>query len=236
MNDQGLSVEAVTQYVCLRCGRDMKTGGHCCECSRGVCPECRSRRLALAKPPPTHERNVLMWVATRGWLRVLMWFLFWVFMGYLFFSIVGCGNGSPLSSTEIGHPNEEMIVAWSECYYAYFGLEEKLHGSLTVAFTDERRVVPCPSHMQNPPEECIAAGWAAPGTRLIHYYRPWVRSNDRNAWDLQYTAAHEVCHLSGIFIDEQIPDRPEQLTAPQCAALVTQHSRVTGECNDGSQG
>jgi hypothetical protein len=143
-----------------------------------------------------------------------------------------------MSSSEVGHPNEEKIKAWSECYYAYFGLEEKLHGPLTVAFTDERREVACPSTMLNPPPDgCIAAGWAMPGSRLVHYYRPWVRSSERTGWDLQYTAAHEVCHLSGIYIDETIPDNPEALTAGQCAALVTQHSRVTGECNDaGSEG
>jgi hypothetical protein len=232
--DEGLTVEAVTQYVCLRCNHDMKPGSHCCNCSKGSCPECFERKTEdrLEYLPPTHERNALVWLASLFSLknqRKLDKVIPWIALAAALALLFGCSN--PMSSTDIGHPNEEAIASWAKCYYAHFGLEEKLGGPLTVAFTDERRVATCPSGMVDPPPECIAAGWAMPGSRLVTFYREWVRHPNRTPWDLQSTAAHEVCHLSGIFLDESLPDHPDMLTAYQCSALTVTHSGVTGECN-----
>jgi hypothetical protein len=162
----------------------------------------------------THERThqTIAWA-----IKFIAAFL----AGMLLASVWSCEKptaASPFIHTE----NEQKISDYSHCFYEHFNLTKKLGGPLTVVFHDKIRYTPCPESCDHCTEDqkCPIAGWAWPGTRTVNYSRPWV-NGPRHDWDLEGTAAHEVCHLTGIWIHTPIPEQPEYLTAGTCAALAT---------------
>jgi hypothetical protein len=177
----------------------------------------------------THERNVLMWLVTRGWFRIFIWITFVIGCGFLLLG--GCNKIT--SSTEVGHPNEEAIKMYAQCYYNYAELEPKM-GKLQVVFEDKARPVSCPEG--TPPGDdgmCHTAGWAMPGTNTIHFVRPWVRSPERTMWDLEWTAAHEVAHLKGIWLHDYELDLGDgRLTVDAWAWAATQAMKERGGCGN----
>jgi hypothetical protein len=144
----------------------------------------------------THERNVLMWVAGKLPSRPAFWIVLVIILWAI---ILFTSCESPTSTTAVEHPNEEIITLYSKCYYKHLGLEEKLGGPLTVAFSTEKREVKCPAGCNTCPADgkCIAAGWAMPYSKMVTYYKPWVRDPARKRVDLSEAAAHEISHISG---------------------------------------
>ncbi len=146
----------------------------------------------------THERNVLMWLA--GKLYKIRWprFAFWVSMVILY-STLGCGLLESPTAPDPTHPNEILIIEHTQCYADYFRL-----GEITVSFFEDERQVNCyplKYDENGDPFQCLQAGGAWPFKRHASYYGPWVRGELADylfsSQDLEWVAAHEVCHMLG---------------------------------------
>jgi hypothetical protein len=180
----------------------------------------------------THERNVLMWLATRPvWAHAAFWA---AIIGLLF--LFGCNKIT--SSTDVDHPNEEAIKGYSQCYYDYAELEPRL-GKLEVVFHEKARPVACPPNVEAGSDGmCHTAGWATPGSNMIHYVRPWVRDPKRTMWDLEWTSAHEVAHLTGIYLHNHELSDPlldTRMTVDKWAWTATQAMKQRGGCGNQDQ-
>jgi hypothetical protein len=131
----------------------------------------------------------------------------------------GCGV-SPTSPTPT-HPNEILITQHTQCYANYFKL-----GTITVSFFEDERLVDCSADWgydeDGDPLMCQIAGAAYPGSRHAEYYGPWVRgeTDTTREPDLEWAAAHEVCHMAGTWDEDQ---------AKKCAELAWPRA----QCHEG---
>ena len=174
---------------------------------------------------PTHERNVLMWLIRCidphfwrwGKLALYCLALFTVALWLL-----GCGLLKSPTAPNPTHPNEILIIEHTQCYADYFRL-----GKITVSFFEEEQQVNCyPLRYDEngDPVQCFKAGGAWPFSRHARYYGPWVRGElvDHlfSSQDLEFVAAHEVCHMLGIW---------NEVKAWKCA----ENAWSRAECHEG---
>jgi len=192
------------QYHCLRCGEPLGPNAHCCNCSRSYCPKC--------EPEPTHERNVLVWLAGKPRLAFTIGA---IILALAVLLSAGCKK-SPTSPNDFSHPNEILIDELTQCYAEYHDIKSVVERSgreyrgVIVEFSDTVRWVPCSNGKKGlgPNSTCVAAGWAWPtdmanGIAHITYYGPFVRDEcdlcvrATEESHLNESAAHEVAHLAG---------------------------------------
>jgi len=145
----------------------------------------------------THERTLqtLKWAALLSILVAAAW------------GACGC-NALPTSSTAVlePHPNELLIIAYTQCYADYYHL-----GEIDVFFWEFKEEVEC-SDDHGKDAMCPVAGRAYHGHRRVGYWGPWVRGETIFVPpDLEWSAAHEVCHLAGAFTEA---------AAKRCAEIV----------------
>jgi hypothetical protein len=107
------------------------------------------------------------------------------------------GCKSPTAPTH-DHPNEVRITAYTQCYAKHFGL-----GRVEVTFWEHGRYVDC-SADYGPGAQCPVAGTGMPNSRKVSYWGPWVRGEASHIPpELEWAAAHEVCHLTGLWDEKQ---------------------------------
>ena len=168
----------------------------------------------------THERNVLMWLARKAVQGFRWpWFTFWMSIAILY-SILGCGLlKSPTAADEL-HPNEILITEHTQCYADHFRL-----GKITCSFFEDERLIDCSDDWGNDengdPVQCLRVGGAFPGSRHAEYYGPWVRHElGGEPPDLEWVAAHEVCHMTGTW---------SETVAKRCAEIAWDQA----QCHEG---
>ncbi len=178
---------------------------------------------------PTHERNVLMWLIRCidphfwEWLRLV---LFCICVFTLALWLLGCGllksPTAPEEEPEL-HPSEILVTEHTQCYADYFRL-----GKITCSFFEDERLIDCSDDWGNDengdPVECIIVGGAFPGSRHAEYYGPWVRGElagySVSSQDLEWVAAHEVCHMAGTW---------SETVAKRCAEIAWDQA----QCHEG---
>lgn len=134
----------------------------------------------------THERTM----QTMKWALLLS-----VLVGAAW-GACGCGLfKSPTASDEPElHPNEILITEYVQCYAEYFGLKE-----VWVDFWEHGQHVDC-SEDHGEGAMCPIAGHAHIVGRGVSFWGPWVRGEASHVPpDLEWAAAHEVCHLTGLW-------------------------------------
>ena len=171
----------------------------------------------------THERNVLVWLAGKLYKIRWPWFAFWVSIAILY-NTLGCGLlKSPTAPDESElHPSEILITEHTQCYADYFRL-----GEITVSFFEDERLINCyplKYDGNGDPVQCVKAGGAFPYSRHAHYYGPWVRGElagySSSSQDLEWVAAHEVCHMLGTW---------SETVAVRCSRLAWDQA----QCHEG---
>jgi hypothetical protein len=137
----------------------------------------------------THERNVLMWLASgevtyQGCLRFLVVPLYLA----LLLLLSGCGTTTSTGPEppELGHPNEILMQALIDCNANYHSL-----GKIDLFwFKGERRWFELPDGRLG-----FAACGAWPDADYVECDHAWVLEAQRA--ELADAAAHEVCHITG---------------------------------------
>lgn len=147
----------------------------------------------------THERNALVWLATRP---RLMFTLLAILLG-LVVILAGCGGGGLTSPDSVS--NKDYIESVTQCYGKYQGFDKPV----AIKYSNEVRWGPCGSGKgKGPNGECVLAGWSWPiqnanATPIVTYYEPWVINDCDNCAvpttlkQLNDVASHEVCHAVG---------------------------------------
>jgi len=131
----------------------------------------------------THERTF----KTMGWAGYIISFFS---MGVCLAHCLSCKSAT--APTGIGHPNEELLKVYVQCFADYMNL-----GQVEVYFTEE------PYMVDTEHGRVEAAAWAIPHADYVKVYGPWLRGEMTDQisvpppMDLEMVAAHEVCHLSG---------------------------------------
>ena len=147
----------------------------------------------------THERT----------LQTMRWASLIISLIAVGVALAGCK--SPTAPDEPSHPNEILITEHTQCYADHFHL-----GKITVSFFEKARWADCSDWLGNDengdPMECMVAGGAYPFSRHAEYYGPWVRHElEGPPPELEWTAAHEVCHMTGTWSED---------AAIKCAAIA----------------
>ena len=97
---------------------------------------------------------------------------------------------------------KEQVEDYTECFARYHGIE-----NVSVEYSDYERWTPCLKGFSGlgPDGQCAAGGWALPLSTTVTYYEPYIDDNCVNCAKrterkhLRWIAAHETCHLSGIW-------------------------------------
>ena len=94
-----------------------------------------------------------------------------------------------------------LVERLTECYGEHHGIS-----GISIEYADYVQWVPCVlgNKGKGPNGECVAGGWARPYSRLVTYYEPFIKddcelcASATTTFGLNWIAAHETCHLSGI--------------------------------------
>jgi hypothetical protein len=130
-------------------------------------------------------------------------------------ALLGCS--SPTEPTPAAHPREALIADLARCYAQARGVV----GELTIQFADDLGDTDC-SYYLGPGARCSVAGRALPYSNAVTFWGPWVRGDAGSPaplGDLALAAAHEVCHLSGVW-GEDDADRCSQLLVGSADCLT----------------
>lgn len=152
----------------------------------------------------THERT----------MQTMRWASLIISLIAVAVALSGCGllKSPTAPEDKVLHPNEILITEHTQCYADHFHL-----GKITCSFFEDERWADCSDWWgydeNGDPIECMVAGGAYPFSRHAEYYGPWVRGElpDIPNPDLEYTAAHEVCHMTGTW---------SETAAMHCAAIA----------------
>jgi hypothetical protein len=123
-------------------------------------------------------------------------------------ALAACGCASPTAPTAVlaQHPNEVLITEFVACYAETRGL-----GDIRIDFFEEPQYADCGL---GDGSQCPVAGRGMPYSDLIRFWGPYIRGeteHDSSPAMLARYAAHEVCHVSGIWPEDG---------ADACAALI----------------
>jgi len=117
-------------------------------------------------------------------LQTMKWAARFIALITVVLILAGCGKPTdPTASTE-----REMYIEAETVRYGQIELDR----TLDVSFTDARHMVPT---IEDPNVKAPAAGWVSLQGFKITYWRPWVNDERYGRVDLEWTAAHEVCHF-----------------------------------------
>ena len=114
-------------------------------------------------------------------------------LGVLF--LAGCALPTAPDPPELTHPNEILLDELVQCNAEYHGL-----GPLQVRFFEVARPATLPDGQLG-----LVAGAGWPGATWVEFWHEWVLDPRRIRSDLAEVAAHEVCHVSGIWDEAAIP-------------------------------
>lgn len=97
----------------------------------------------------------------------------------------------------------------TQCYGTYLGLD-----GINVVYTSRVVWTECsPGQMGKGPDgECVAGAWSRPGADFVTWYKPFVDDRCEHCvhstedFHLNVIAAHEACHLTGIWDEAEARD------------------------------
>lgn len=124
-----------------------------------------------------------------------------VFLGAAFAGLLGLfGCSGPTEPTRTLHPREALLAELVQCYAQALGVV----GELTVQFEDDLGVTNCPADLGSG-VTCPVAGRTWPGSGVVTFWGPWARGETEHPaplGQLALGAAHEACHLSGVWAED----------------------------------
>lgn len=165
--------------------------------------------------PTKGEMHSTRWIGL--WFDTFCWREFWVRVASLiglvlyvigffllaagYLSLSGCAKQGPTAPTPL-HPYEVIIVAHTECFAEFMEWSTP-----DIFFTDNPVDVECV--IDGEKRMCPSAGRAYIGYNRVVYWGAWVRGEAGPDWgwslgDLEWVAAHEVCHLALATANEDV--------------------------------
>jgi hypothetical protein len=130
-------------------------------------------------------------------------------VGLLTIALLGCSGSPTTAPTGTPHPREALIAELTRCYAEARGVV----GEITVEFADDLGDTDC-SYYRGSGAMCSVVGRAFPYSNAVTFWGPWVRGETEHSTsvdDLALAAAHEACHLSGVW---------REVEADSCSTLL----------------
>ena len=131
--------------------------------------------------------------------------------GLLTIALLACSSPTAPTTAPTGapHPREALITDLTRCYAESRGVV----GEITVGFADDLGDIDC-SYYRGSGARCSVVGRAFPYSNAVTFWGPWVRGETEHSTsvdDLALAAAHEACHLSGVW---------REVEADSCSTLL----------------